>query len=185
MDVGSVLLRDTNRKTTDTEDWLQCISKQDRQARRQAELVMNQVGGELDVQFGSGKEDDCVGVGKAECQADQVAASSTKQMYQEVVRNKKERERLPAHDCADCKRFYAALASWNTIAVDRPSCGHVSKKLSKQELQQIASRHRRKFDIPQTPEGYWKNGFDDTQDREYVKKVRAEILERQQNELNS
>eukprot|EP01026_Neomeris_dumetosa_P061995 TRINITY_DN58594_c0_g1_i2.p1 TRINITY_DN58594_c0_g1~~TRINITY_DN58594_c0_g1_i2.p1 ORF type:complete len:490 (-),score=64.06 TRINITY_DN58594_c0_g1_i2:182-1651(-) len=94
--------------------------------------------------------------------------------YQEVVRKKNLRGKLPGHGCPDCDRFYDALRSWNTI-IDRPACGHISEKLNKQALLQEASRHRRKFEIPQTPEGYWENGFNDTLEREYANKVLVDV----------
>lgn len=47
--------------------------------------------------------------------------------YQEVVRRKADRDDLPGFDCADCKAFYDALATWGHVH-EAPACGHAIKQ---------------------------------------------------------
>lgn len=47
--------------------------------------------------------------------------------YQEVVRRRADRDDMPGFDCADCKAFYDALATWGHVH-DAPACGHTIKQ---------------------------------------------------------
>merc|ERR1712013_280863 len=59
--------------------------------------------------------------------------------YIEVVRGRA-RESLPAHECAQCEKFYAL---------------NEGLAMSRAKLCDCVSRHRAKFKQPQTPEHFW------------------------------
>jgi len=63
----------------------------------------------------------------------------------EIVRKKKDREKLPSHDCEQCKAFYDA----------------VKNDFHKASLINQCSRHKDQFLPPATPPGYWDLGFPD------------------------
>ena len=60
----------------------------------------------------------------------------------EVIRNRAERELLPAHYCVDCERFFDAAG----YARDAPE---------RQGIHEYCSRHRSKATHVDTPEGFW------------------------------
>jgi BRCT domain type II-containing protein len=68
--------------------------------------------------------------------------------YTEVVRNKQQRENMPAHECQQCAKFYNAL---NEAAVGERS-----------KMRQFCSRHRAHSSPQNTPEGYWNLDFPDS-----------------------
>jgi hypothetical protein len=88
--------------------------------------------------------------------------------HQEVIRKRKDREKLEGFECQDCKRFYNAMEKWGAIG-DLPQCQHlVNPKAAQQQQQQAnlrnelragASRHRYLFEPPLTPKGFWDLGF--------------------------
>merc|ERR1712137_445752 len=68
--------------------------------------------------------------------------------YDEVVRTKKTRENMPAHQCEMCQKFYDAL---DDDIVDKSA------------LIISCSRHRYNYSPPPTPPGYWDlDGFDES-----------------------
>ncbi|KAG7673633.1 hypothetical protein Ndes2526B_g02915 [Nannochloris sp. 'desiccata'] len=103
--------------------------------------------------------------------------------HQEVIRKRKDREKLEGFECQDCKRFYDAMEKWGAIGV-LPQCQHhVNPKTAaaragaapvgngaalqqqarqanlRNELRAGASRHRYLFEPPLTPKGFWDLGF--------------------------
>lgn len=76
--------------------------------------------------------------------------------YQQVVRRKDERERLPAFECESCRKFFEALETWGQPSEIGQvlSCGH-TVQLSKEALMQVGGRHRYRYKPPDTPRGYW------------------------------
>jgi hypothetical protein len=69
-------------------------------------------------------------------------------VYQEVVRKKKERKRLPGHECDECRKFYKSIQLSDHMD---PECKHARQR----ELCDAASRHRYRHKRPSTPPGYW------------------------------
>lgn len=71
--------------------------------------------------------------------------------YMEVVRKQDERAKLPAGFCPDCARFYRVYAEHGNFeeanAMAQRMCGHT--------IHQQTSRHRRKWEPPESPEDYW------------------------------
>lgn len=67
--------------------------------------------------------------------------------YQNVVRNKEERKRMPTHTCPRCEDFIKGATHLNQQQIDilRSSC-----------------RHRSYFPPPSTPEGFWDLSFADS-----------------------
>ncbi|XP_039313244.1 uncharacterized protein LOC113005939 [Solenopsis invicta] len=79
------------------------------------------------------------------------------------VRRKADRAKLSGSDCWECEKYYKNLS------------------LSKDELQKRknkCSRHRRKYERPITPEGFWNPEFPDTQSSERVGKCIEPVLEK-------
>lgn len=68
----------------------------------------------------------------------------------EVVRNREARAALPAHDCAECARYYAALG-------DMVSAEQVA------EHKRACSRHRARFQPYETPDDFWRLSFPDSE----------------------
>ncbi len=64
----------------------------------------------------------------------------------EVVRKRAERDRLPAHYCEDCEKFFNA-AGYARDAPERAS------------VHEYCSRHRHKVRHVETPDGFWGFGF--------------------------
>eukprot|EP00873_Tetraselmis_striata_P005719 jgi/Tetstr1/425983/TSEL_016332.t1 len=94
------------------------------------------------------------------------ATVATGYKFQEVVRGKDKRARLPGHACEDCTKFYNALASWGHCP-EQPECGHRVNRnpfAAHGALQQELSRHRHTHKPPETPEGFWDMGFMDSLD---------------------
>ena len=71
--------------------------------------------------------------------------------YLEVVRKQDERAKLPAGFCADCARFYRVYSKHGNFeeanAMAQRMCGH--------SVHQLTSRHRQRWQAPDSPEGYW------------------------------
>lgn len=102
--------------------------------------------------------------------------------YCEVVRGKEARENLAGWDCAQCRAFYDALSTWGAVvAGTAPVCGHVLKIPRSRgmdaapvaprpqgpdaaQLLQNGSRHRHRYAPPETPQGFWDLGFNDSLD---------------------
>jgi hypothetical protein len=68
----------------------------------------------------------------------------------EVVRNREARAALPAHDCAECARYYAALG-------DMVSAEQVA------EHKRACSRHRARYQPHETPDDFWRLTFPDSE----------------------
>lgn len=69
--------------------------------------------------------------------------------YVEVVRNRAARAALPGHDCAECAKYYAALGGVldaDELAAQKHQC----------------SRHRARFRLQDTPDGFWRLSFPDS-----------------------
>ena len=94
--------------------------------------------------------------------------------YQEVVRSRDARSKLPGFECQDCRLFYSALQSWGDMrggtVPGAPACGHTSAPgggggggggggMTRQQALDAASRHRYQYEPPATPQGYWDIGF--------------------------
>lgn len=72
--------------------------------------------------------------------------------YQEVIRGKKQREKLHGHDCECCKGFYDALLS-----------GKGAQVFNREELIQQNSRHRSRYaQVDSTPNDFWEMSFADS-----------------------
>jgi hypothetical protein len=72
--------------------------------------------------------------------------------YQEVIRGKKQREKLHGHDCECCKGFYDALLS-----------GKGGQVFNREELIQQNSRHRSRYaQVESTPKDFWEMSFTDS-----------------------
>lgn len=69
-------------------------------------------------------------------------------VYQEVVRKKEERKRLPGHECEECRKFYKSIQLPDGM---HPECKHARQR----DLCDAASRHRYRYKRPSTPPGYW------------------------------
>lgn len=69
--------------------------------------------------------------------------------FVEVVRNREERAALPAFDCAECARYYAALG-------DAVSAEQIA------EQKQKCSRHRARYQPFETPDDFWRLSFPDS-----------------------
>jgi hypothetical protein len=76
--------------------------------------------------------------------------TNTEEPYCEVVRNKAERQKLKAFDCAECGKFIDAIMEDDLEGV-----------YNRHELM-CASRHRHQFTPPDTPEDFWELSFADS-----------------------
>lgn len=76
------------------------------------------------------------------------ALDETGYAYQEVVRKRDERRRMPTHTCPHCEDFIRCKAG----------------TLKPEELDALrrACRHRSYFKAPSTPEGFWELSFQDS-----------------------
>jgi hypothetical protein len=68
-------------------------------------------------------------------------------VFQEVVRKKADRQKMPGHACPECKAF------WDTVCDD----GTVFERKHFEDC----SRHRAHHSPPSTPEGFWELSFTD------------------------
>ncbi|TYZ61135.1 hypothetical protein PybrP1_008853 [[Pythium] brassicae (nom. inval.)] len=69
--------------------------------------------------------------------------------FVEVVRNREARAALPGHDCAECRKYYAALEGLipdADMALAKAAC----------------SRHRARFEPYNTPDDFWRLSFPDS-----------------------
>ncbi|OZJ01460.1 hypothetical protein BZG36_05476, partial [Bifiguratus adelaidae] len=88
--------------------------------------------------------------------------------FNEVVRNKQDRKRMHGTDCACCKKYYEItgdlpIPDGGQGPTFRGSAPNRTTISASERMQQI-SRHRHWHEPPQTPPGYWKVGFPDTQE---------------------
>jgi hypothetical protein len=65
--------------------------------------------------------------------------------YQEVVRKKSDREKLPAHECDECKAFMDAIGD-----------GMFKSDEERKKIVQRCSRHRSVHEPPAVPDFFWK-----------------------------
>lgn len=89
---------------------------------------------------------------------------------QEVVRLKDARSRMPAFECAECQRFYAALERSGSFeaamaaGVTLRRCGHEDSRgagttVVRAEVVANAGKHRYHHEPPLTPAGFWDIAF--------------------------
>jgi hypothetical protein len=99
--------------------------------------------------------------------------------FQEVVRGRA-RADLPGFDCAECRRFYAAVEGWAArggggagAGPALPPCGHApaagaagpaaaapaAGAPTREELIDAGSRHRSRYEPPPTPDDFWNIAF--------------------------
>lgn len=70
--------------------------------------------------------------------------------YVEVVRNREARAALPAHDCPECAKYYAALG--DTVSAEQVA-----------EHKRACSRHRARYQPYETPDDFWRLSFPDSE----------------------
>ncbi|XP_077561012.1 uncharacterized protein LOC144175863 isoform X2 [Haemaphysalis longicornis] len=104
--------------------------------------------------------------GAVDSPADKGSASSAEPVkyHHSPVRKKAARQKLPAHDCKDCKEFYGRL--------DLPEG-------KRKELLRKCSRHRAMHAPPPTPDHFWELDFPDTQEcreRGYLNATQKYVL---------
>jgi hypothetical protein len=88
--------------------------------------------------------------------------------YKEVVRGKKEREKLHGNDCECCKGFYDALLS-----------GKGAQVFDRDKMVQENSRHRsRHVEVENTPKDFWEMSFMDS-----IEERKTAALEQEQKEV--
>ncbi|KAI0692394.1 DNA repair protein endonuclease SAE2/CtIP C-terminus-domain-containing protein, partial [Cytidiella melzeri] len=115
--------------------------------------------------------------------------------FDEVVRRKHDRCKLDAEDCDYCRDYYNALAPlplpaqpplWRSppnspkkrkrqSTGDESDVASTSRKHTVAKHVQKISRHRRNWQAPQTPPGYWDIGFPNTQTTERINKQAKEM----------
>ncbi|KAI0763251.1 DNA repair protein endonuclease SAE2/CtIP C-terminus-domain-containing protein [Irpex lacteus] len=117
--------------------------------------------------------------------------------FEEVVRHKHDRSKLDAEDCECCREYYSALAplplpaqpplwrsppttpqkkrKYDTFDSDEEPENTTSLSRSVKQHVQKVSRHRRRWEAPKTPPGYWDIGFPDTQQTEEINKRAREM----------
>ncbi|KAG4304710.1 hypothetical protein PORY_001763 [Pneumocystis oryctolagi] len=100
--------------------------------------------------------------------------------YDEVIRDKASRKRLPACACDNCIKFFEAHGPIATIPKPKwrsppKECAYIdlNKEHIHQNLQQV-SRHRAIFFRAKTPPGFWESDFPNTQQEQDYRK-QAEI----------
>jgi DNA repair protein endonuclease SAE2/CtIP C-terminus len=89
--------------------------------------------------------------------------------YDERVRKRSDRAALPAWECAECARFYAALQVQGSVSVPGLKCTACARDRGGPGMsgpstavpQMLAGRHRSRFVAPPTPKNYWDIGFHD------------------------
>ncbi|KAI8829838.1 DNA repair protein endonuclease SAE2/CtIP C-terminus-domain-containing protein [Chytriomyces cf. hyalinus JEL632] len=77
--------------------------------------------------------------------------------YQEVVRGKAERRQLHGTSCPCCNDFFDAVGDVPPIR----ELGQPEVEVKNSHLNNV-SRHRSKWQVPNTPDGFWDVGFPST-----------------------
>ncbi|KAI0084610.1 DNA repair protein endonuclease SAE2/CtIP C-terminus-domain-containing protein [Irpex rosettiformis] len=116
--------------------------------------------------------------------------------FDEVVRHKHDRSKLGAEDCDCCREYYNVLAPLPLPAQpplwrSPPTTPQKKRKYYAEESDEEAtdkslnrdvnsriqkiSRHRRRWEAPKTPPGYWDIGFPDTQQTEEINRRAREM----------
>lgn len=105
--------------------------------------------------------------------------------YDEVVRDKTSRRRLPACACDNCIKFFEAHGPIATIFKPKwrsPLKKKIYTDSDKEHIYknvQEVSRHRSAFFRPKTPPGFWESDFPSTQQEQiYRKQAQAQNYER-------
>jgi hypothetical protein len=106
--------------------------------------------------------------------ASSTSNNNTITKYEEVVRNKGERDKLQRHDCPDCGKFMDAVME-----------GAGANVFERHQLM-CTSRHRTRYTPPETPEHFWELSFiDEIRDRERLQQEQgAEQAEDEESESN-
>ncbi|KAJ3201706.1 hypothetical protein HDU82_007915 [Entophlyctis luteolus] len=88
------------------------------------------------------------------------APSMGPRKFQEVVRDKAERRKLHGTSCACCNDFFEAVGPVAPIL----ELGQTAIEGARNQHLQKVSRHRVRFEAPETPVGFWDVGFPTTQE---------------------